>query len=89
MAAAFLAGVLASGGRPVQAQSSDDFPMVEVRGIGSESHLIVHYPRAGRMYVFNNAFTGAPKRACAYYFKIGNPGDPIRRELCPSDLSDR
>jgi hypothetical protein len=41
------------------------------------------------MYVYNNAFTGGPKRPCAYFFKFGAPGDPVRRELCPNDMSDR
>jgi hypothetical protein len=89
--AAFLGGALLQQPRSVLAQPGDaaELPMIEVRGIGSESHLIVHYPKAGRMYVYNNAFTGGPKRPCAYYFKIGAPGDPVRRELCPNDMSDR
>jgi hypothetical protein len=91
LAAAFFAGLLWQQPRAAQAQSAEaaDTPMVEVRGIGADSHLIVHYPRQGRMYVYNNAFTGAPKRACAYFFRIGAPGEPLRRELCPNDMSDR
>jgi hypothetical protein len=88
LAAAFLAGVLYSGGPTVQAQDGE-LPMVELGPIGPNTPLLVHYPKAGLLYVYQQAFSGGPKRPCAYYFRLGKPGEPVRRELCPADLSDQ
>lgn len=88
LAAAFLGGILYSGGRPVFAQE-ENVPQIIVRPIGNDMQLVMYYPQERRVYVYTNPFTGAPKRSCAYQFKLGAPGDALRREVCPADLSDR
>jgi hypothetical protein len=88
VAAAFLTGWLASGARTVRADTPPA-AQIDVRGIGSESAVIIAYPSLQKVFVYTNPFVGGPARSCAYFFTIDGPGGRLTREQCKPDLRDR
>lgn len=64
-------------------RAAPDNIQVDVRGIGAETSLILSYPDLKKIYVYAKPFTGGPDQACAYSFTLGEPGKPIKRDICP------
>jgi hypothetical protein len=73
-------GWLASGGRPVAAQSP--VPQVAVRELGPSSSLVVYYPEQNTVYIYSTPFVELPDSNCAYKFHLSTPGGKVTRQPC-------
>lgn len=86
-AIAFFAGWQASQwhtqhNQPVHAQS-DTNVRYQLQDMSGQSALTLYYPDSQTIYVYPSVAVGNNNLSCAFSFKLGRPGEPIRREQCP------
>jgi hypothetical protein len=86
IALAFFAGWNASQWRthlqPVHAQS-DTPTLYQMHDLSGQNALTLYYADSQTIYVYPNVAVGNSYLGCAFSFKLGKPGEPIRREQCP------
>lgn len=66
----------------VHAQS-DAPALYQMNNLSGQNALTLYYPDSKTIYVYPNVAVGNSYLSCAFSFKLGKPGEPIRREQCP------
>lgn len=87
LAVAFLAGWNLSMWRaeriqPVHAQG-DTPALYQMQSLSGQSALTLYYPDSQTIYVYPSVAVGNNYLSCAFSFKLGKAGEPIRRDQCP------
>jgi hypothetical protein len=67
--------------QPVYAQS--DNLRFQFQALSGQSALTLYYPDSQTIYVYPSVAVGNNYLGCAFSFKLGKPGEPIRRDQCP------
>jgi lipopolysaccharide export system protein LptC len=87
IAVAFLAGWNVSQWRSQRIQTvhaqSNTPALYQMQDISGQSALTLYYPDSQTIYVYPNVAVGNNYLSCAFSFKLGKPGEPIRRDQCP------
>ncbi|MGC2161299.1 MAG: hypothetical protein WA634_05270 [Silvibacterium sp.] len=68
--------------QPVHAQS-DAPTLYQMHDLSGQNALTLYYADSQTIYVYPNVAVGNNYLSCAFSFKLGKPGEPIRREQCP------
>jgi lipopolysaccharide export system protein LptC len=68
--------------RPVHAQSNTP-ALYQMQDISGQSALTLYYPDSQTIYVYPSVAVGNNYLSCAFSFKLGKAGEPLRREQCP------
>jgi hypothetical protein len=67
--------------QPVYAQS--DNLRFQFQDLSGQSALTLYYPDSQTIYVYPSVAVGNNYLSCAFSFKLGKAGEPIRRDQCP------
>lgn len=68
--------------QPVHAQT-DAPTLYEMSNLSGSSALTLYYSGSQTIYVYPSVAVGNNYLGCAFSFKLGKEGEPIRREQCP------
>jgi lipopolysaccharide export system protein LptC len=62
---------------------SDAAALYQMQTLSGQSALTLYYPDSQTIYVYPSVAVGNNYLSCAFSFKLGKAGEPIRRDQCP------
>jgi hypothetical protein len=68
---------------PLVHAQSDAPTLYQMHDLSGQNALTLYYPDSQTIYVYPNVAVGNNYLSCAFSFKLGKAGEPIRRDQCP------